>query len=83
MIQEPSDRDFEAERESHKAPPEYVGAPSEFANAAEVPESVSLLAKIVAGGVLSWSVVALVAGLLALGCAACFLASFLVGSVLR
>jgi hypothetical protein len=83
MLQEPSDQGSGMDRERRQKPPAYVGAPSEYADAAEVPESVGLLAKIVAGGVLSWSVIALVVGLLAVGCAACFLVSFLAGSVLR
>lgn len=83
MLQEPSDQESGVARERRQAPPEYVGAPREYADAAEVPESVSLLAKVLAGEVLSWAVIALVVGLLALGCAACFLASFLAGSVLR
>ena len=84
MLQEPYDRPDQgeaADREQRK--PEYVGAPSEYAEEAEVSGPVNLLAKVVAGGLLSWSVIALVAGLLALGCAVCFLASFLAGSILR
>jgi len=81
MIQEPYDR---PERDSsRRSEPEFVGAPSAYADEAEVPEAVGLLAKLVAGGVLSWTVIALVMGLLAFGCAVCFLVSFLTGSVLR
>lgn len=86
MIQEPFDHSNEGEAAEHmgrKAEPEYVGAPSAYADEAEVPEVIGLLARIVAGGVLSWSVIVLVAGLLAFGCAVCFLVSFLAGSVLR
>ena len=86
MIQEPFESPEQGEaahRSGRKTEPETVGAPSAYADAAEVPEAVSLLARVLAGGVLSWAIIALVVGLLALGCALCFLASFLAGSVLR
>jgi uncharacterized membrane protein len=68
-----------SESEPRRKEPEYVGAPTEYANAAEVPESVSLLAKVLAGGVLTWIVVVAVLGVLAAGCAICFSSGFLFG----
>lgn len=53
------------------APVEYVGAPTEYADAQEVPESINFLAKLVAGGILTWTVIAAVAGVLLLACVIC------------
>jgi len=44
-----------------------------------VPETVSFLAKVFAGGVLTWIVVMAVLGVLAAGCAVCFSSGFLFG----
>lgn len=63
----------------HKPQVEYVGSPTEFANEAEVPEGVALLAKAFAGG---WLLL-VVAGLLGGGCAVCAIASFLLGLASR
>ncbi|GEM_PF-3463037 len=64
-----------------KSQPEFVGAPTEYADEEEVPAVVSAAAKVVAGGVLTWSVVMtvlLVGGGL---CLACIFLAFLFGGL--
>ncbi len=78
MLSEPPSTE-RSESEPRRTEPEYVGAPTEYANAAEVPETVSFLAKVFAGGVLTWIVVMAVLGVLAAGCAVCFSSGFLFG----
>lgn len=71
MIPESSDS---PERPRQKPPPrevEYVGAPTEYANRDEVPEAVSFLAKLFAGGAIAWGVLVAVIGLCALACVIC------------
>ncbi len=53
--------------------PEFVGAPTEYADAQEVPETLGLLAKILAGGALTWGIVVGIAALLGVACALCSL----------
>lgn len=53
--------------------PEFVGAPTEYADAQEVPESLGLLAKIVAGGALTWGIVVGIVALLGVACTLCSL----------
>ncbi|NPV67968.1 MAG: hypothetical protein HPY64_12555 [Anaerolineae bacterium] len=65
------------------AQPVYVGAPSEYASEAEVPETVGLIAKILAGSVLAWSTGAIVLVLAGAGCALCVAATLLIGLTLR
>ncbi len=65
------------------AQPAFVGAPSEYASEAEVPEAVGLIAKILAGSVLAWSTGAVVLVLAAVGCAICMAATLLIGLALR
>jgi hypothetical protein len=62
---------------------EFVGAPTEYADAAEVPEVVSIVAKVITGGLLSWTVLAAVLTVLALSCAICAFLSYAAGVVLR
>ena len=61
--------------------PEFVGAPTEYADAQEVPEAISFLAKLVAGGVLTWSLLAGLAILLMVGCMICGLLAFGAGGL--
>jgi hypothetical protein len=63
--------------------PQFVGAPTEFADRDEVPEAVSLLAKILAGGVLTWTVLVAVGIILTIGCSLCAILSFSGGLLLR
>jgi hypothetical protein len=64
------------EREStsngvHDLPPEYVGSPSEYAEADEVSDAVTLLAKVAAGTALSGSLLAILVGVVLVSCVIC------------
>lgn len=63
--------------ERREEQPEFVGAPTEYADAAEVPEAVGLLAKILAGGLLTWSALVAVIGAVGLVCLVCVVLWFL------
>ncbi len=62
--------------------PEYVGAPTEYADEAEVPEAIGLIAKILAGGLLAWSTAVVVLVVAGVTCAICAVLYFLAGSAL-
>ncbi len=69
----------EGQDRQRKSQPEFVGAPTEYADEAEVPEGIAMLAKAFAGGGL---LVALL-GLLGAGCAICAVVSFVLGLAAR
>lgn len=62
---------------------EYVGAPTEYADRDEVPEAVGMIAKILAGGAITSSLLGAVLLILALSCTVCAFAAFFLGSVVR
>lgn len=88
MLSETPDRSHDEERPAgQKAKrddqPEYVGAPTEYADEAEVPEAVGLITKALAGGFLAWSTVAIVLAVAGALCAVCVVLYFVAGLVLR
>jgi hypothetical protein len=87
MIQEPFNDPDSGKRkrsdERQSEPVQYVGSPTEYADAEEMPEAISLFAKILAGGALTWAAAMVVLVILTVGCAACAILAFASGLVLQ
>ena len=62
---------------------EYVGAPTEFADEAEVPEAISLIARIVAGGAISSAYISGIVILTGVACAVCALFYVITSTLLQ
>lgn len=73
MLPEQFSQDEAYEDKPKRQEVEFVGAPTEYADEAEVSDAVGLIAKVLAGGAISSAYIAGIVALVGVGCAVCTL----------
>ena len=83
MLPEQSSPDKDFDEKPKRQEIEYVGAPTEYADEAEVPDAVGLIARILAGGAIGSAYVTGLVALIGVACAACALTYVIVSILLQ